>query len=287
MEESVIISNGNLTAIFNVIGAELVSLRDAMGKEIIWQNEQGLWAGHAPILFPICGGLKEDKYEFDKKEYTLQKHGFVRREPFKVEKVELESAVFSYTFNQETLKKYPFKFKFIVKYTLKDNDLVVDYTVENLDDKDMYYSVGGHEAYALEGEFTDYSVKFEHKEDLNAYNIEGNLLSHEYTNVGKNTDNIDLDYKYFTIDALSFIDLKSRKATLYNNKTGKELVEVNYNGFNTLFIWTKPGAKYVCLETWAGMPDRVGSNYKLEEKDGIVKLEKGKTKTLTHTITVK
>lgn len=284
--EQVVLSNGKLSATFSIIGAELISLKDENGKEIIWQNEQNMWSGHAPILFPICGGLKDDKFIHNGKEYTLNKHGFVRKEAFELVENSSRTATFKYSHNEETLKKYPFKFDFLVKYELIDNSLKVDYTVVNLSDEDMYYSVGGHEAYALAGNFTDYSVKFEQNEDLNAYNIEGNLLAHNYTNVGKNTNDLQLDYKYFTIDALSFIDLKSHKVKLYNNKTGKGIVTVEFNGFDTLFIWTKPGAKYVCLETWAGMPDRTDSTGILAEKDGIVKLEKGKTKTLTHTITV-
>ena len=33
------------------IGAELVSVK-LNGKERLWQNDNGGWDGHAPILFP-------------------------------------------------------------------------------------------------------------------------------------------------------------------------------------------------------------------------------------------
>ena len=43
-----------LTVQISSLGAELVSVR-YQGKERLWQNENGGWAGHAPILFPYAG----------------------------------------------------------------------------------------------------------------------------------------------------------------------------------------------------------------------------------------
>ena len=48
------ISNGILTAMVSTTGGELVSVRKD-GKERIWQNDNGSWCGHAPILFPVSG----------------------------------------------------------------------------------------------------------------------------------------------------------------------------------------------------------------------------------------
>ncbi|TIU07112.1 MAG: aldose 1-epimerase family protein, partial [Mesorhizobium sp.] len=38
-------------------GAELVSLRDAEGAELLWQAGPE-WRRHSPVLFPIVGRLK-------------------------------------------------------------------------------------------------------------------------------------------------------------------------------------------------------------------------------------
>ena len=55
------IKNEYLTASFSEIGAELKSLT-LDGKEYIWNGNADFWAMSSPLLFPICGGLKKDKY---------------------------------------------------------------------------------------------------------------------------------------------------------------------------------------------------------------------------------
>lgn len=41
-------------------GAELRSFKIGE-KEYIWQGNPEIWIDSVPILFPICGGLKDDK----------------------------------------------------------------------------------------------------------------------------------------------------------------------------------------------------------------------------------
>ena len=48
-----------ITAVIAPDGAELISLRDAQGLELLWQAGPA-WPRHAPILFPIVGRLKND-----------------------------------------------------------------------------------------------------------------------------------------------------------------------------------------------------------------------------------
>jgi galactose mutarotase-like enzyme len=51
-------------------------------------------------------------------------------------------------------------------------------------------------------------------------------------------------------------------------------------------IWQLPGAPYLCIEPWWGLPDYDHSNGVLAQKDGIVKLDAGETFVSTHTIRV-
>ncbi|MES2892210.1 MAG: aldose 1-epimerase family protein, partial [Bacteroidota bacterium] len=45
-------------------------------------------------------------------------------------------------------------------------------------------------------------------------------------------------------------------------------------GFPFLGIWAAKGADFVCIEPWCGVADSVDSSQKIEEKEGIVRLEK-------------
>ena len=85
------------------------------------------WSGRAPVLFPICGGLKEDKYTFGGSEYTLNKHGFAKLMEFEVEAQGDGYAVFLLKSTPETKKNYPFDFELRIKYALDGDSVHVEY----------------------------------------------------------------------------------------------------------------------------------------------------------------
>jgi len=280
------IKNNKLTVEISTLGAEIQSVKCG-GKEYFWEGDPAVWSGRAPVLFPICGGLKDDKYELNGKEYTLQKHGFARKMEFVAESVESDKAVFLLTANEETKIGFPFDFEFRITYTLVDKSIKVGYDVKNLSNEDMYFSVGGHEAYACPEGIEEYYLKFEEKETLTHNELHGVLLSNESVVIAENTDELPLKYSYFDIDALTMLNLKSRKVSLCHKVTGKKIT-VDFNGFDYLFVWTKPGANagYLCIEPWCGIPDFEGTSYDIKEKKGINKLSSQGTFNRVHTITI-
>ena len=48
----------------------------------MWQADPAWWAGTAPVLFPVIGGLKDGAYTFEGKQYKLPSHGFARASQF-------------------------------------------------------------------------------------------------------------------------------------------------------------------------------------------------------------
>ena len=77
------LSNEKITVKINELGAEIRSIL-CDGKEIMWGGDPAIWSGTAPIMFPICGGLKEDKYLYKGNEYILTKHGFAKLSVFEL-----------------------------------------------------------------------------------------------------------------------------------------------------------------------------------------------------------
>ena len=278
------LQNEFITASINEAGAELKSLV-YNGTEYIWEGKPEVWGSSCPLLFPICGGLKEDKYLYEGKEYTLQKHGFVRSAPFEVERADDTFAIFCIKSNTETKKQYPFDYELRVIYTLCEKTLKIEYEVCNKGEKTMYFSIGSHEGYYTPEGIEDYDVIFPEKETLNAKVIYGNLISHQDFPVLKDSNVLPLYEKHFIVDALVFTDIKSRSATLRNRKTGRT-VHVEFPDMPYFLIWHKPNSPYICLEPWAGLGDRVGSDYELTHKEGINTLDAGKTYRNVHTITV-
>ena len=186
-----IISNDFLTVTISSLGAEIISVNKC-GKEMLWDGNPDFWTGHAPVLFPICGGLKDNKFQYEGKEYNLLKHGFARIKEFKVESKEKEKAVFLLCSDDETLKIYPFKFELRIIYTLEKTKVTVEYNVRNLSDGEMYYSIGAHEAYACDGGIDGYTVEFEKEEDFNSAVLEGPLLTNNTFSVRQKTKELML-----------------------------------------------------------------------------------------------
>lgn len=278
------LKNEFLTASLNEVGAELKSLVFG-GKEYIWEGRSEVWSGSAPILFPICGGLKDDKYTYKGKEYTLKKHGYARFTTFQIEDKTDSSVVFLHKSDAETKKSFPFDYELRVIYTLIDKTVKVGYSVKNPTDGNMYFSIGSHEAYYTPEGIEDYDVIFPQNETLNSYVLYGNLLSNQELPIIKDSNVLPLYDKYFTVDALVFKDLKSRTATLRNRKTGKA-VRVDFPDSDYFLLWHKPNSPYMCLEPWSGIPDIIGSSYDITEKEGIIVLESGKEYNSIHTLNI-
>lgn len=282
----VYLKNSFLTVEISTLGAELKSIKNTAGKEFLWQGDKNVWAGQAPVLFPITGGLKDDKYILNGKEYTLQKHGYARFSEFEPEKKSDSSATFKLNSNNESLKAYPFNYELRIIYTLIDNAVEVKYSVINKSKETMYFSIGAHEGYSCPEGIEEYSIVFDKHETINAFILNGNLLEHNSVKILDNEKELPLDYKYFKVDALVFKDVKSRTVTLKHNKSNKE-VKVDFDGFNYFLLWTKPDAKYICIEPWCGIQDAVDSTYDITKKEGIEKLAQGAAFERVHKITIK
>ena len=278
------LKNEYLTAKFNELGAELKSLTMG-GKEYIWPGHPDIWKSSCPVLFPVCGGLKEDKYIYKGKAYPMTRHGFARTRLFQVESQTNTKVVFLDKADEKTKAVYPFDFELRLIYTLKERSLQIEYEVKNNSAETMYFSIGSHEGYFTPEGVEDYDVIFPQKETLNTYVLCGTILSNETMPILRDQNILPIYEKYFMIDTLIFKNIQSHSATLRNRKTGRA-IRVDFPDAENFMIWHKPGAPYLCLEPWNGIADILGSSFAIEEKEGIQTLPAGQTYHNTHTITI-
>ncbi|MGA8853174.1 MAG: aldose 1-epimerase family protein [Christiangramia sp.] len=273
------IENEFLKITIKETGAELCSILNKENKkEYIWQADPEIWGSHAPNLFPIIGVIKNGKYIFEGKEYEVPKHGFIRHnENIRLKERSEHQLVFELLYSEETLKMYPFKFDFRIAFTLNGKSLEVNHHIINLDQKPIFFSVGGHPAFNIQQfeneKIEDYSLVFDQKMDLSTYllNDEG-LVSSITEGVLDNEHKIRLSKNIFNKDALIFKNIESKKVDLVSAENGK-ILSVEYSDFKNLGIWAKPGAPYVCIEPWLGIADVEGTDQDLKNKEGIIKLE--------------
>ena len=283
MAEQIILSSEKMSVTISSMGAQMTSIKKS-GKELLWQGDPSVWAGQAPVLFPLCGGLKDGKYTYLGKEYSMQKHGFARRYDYRVESKSDTQVVFMISSDEETLRQYPFDFEFRIIYTLNDTELSVEYNIKNLTDGPMYYSVGSHEAYSCPGGIENYTLCFEKKEDLLSNLVIDGSISKRCISFGENTDELKLSYDLFDFDSVIFSSLRSKKVVLKNDVTGEE-ISVEFKDHPYLVLWTIKGAEYLCIEPWCGMGAFEDCDYDITCREGINELSKGKTASHIHKIT--
>lgn len=272
------IENEILTVQIAGKGAELQSIYNKHTKlEYLWSADPLYWAKKSPVLFPIVGGLKNNNYTYKGNTYNLNRHGFARDMDFEVTEQAETSITFTLISNEETLKKYPFTFRFSVVYTLENNSLVVSYIVENTGNDEMYFSVGGHPAFKLPiveaTRFEDYYLQFNETENAGRWPLsKDGLILETPVDFLKETNVLRLTPSLFYEDALVFKNLQSHFITIKSGKTPHG-ISVYFKGFPYLGIWNFKDANFLCIEPWCGIADSVDANGKLEEKEGINKLD--------------
>lgn len=270
------ISNSKLSVQIKSKGAELFSLKNNVTqREFIWEGNSDFWGKHSPVLFPIVGTLKNNTYRFENKEYQLPRHGFARDLEFKIVYQTENEVIFSLSSDENTAKLFPFKFELQMHYTLLDATLKLSYSVKNLDHKTLPFSIGAHPAFALPFEFENYSLQFEHQETLKSCTLENDLLSDKTFEIKLENKNLPLSYSLFANDALIFKTLKSKFITIV--ETENPILKISFSDFKNLGIWTKPNAKFICIEPWLGYSDTIHSNGNLSEKDGIQIVKENQT----------
>ncbi len=258
-------------------GAELTSVFDKQHNiEHLWQADPKFWEWHAPVLFPVVGRCLNDEIIIDGRNYEMQKHGFARKSEFKLLDLNENRMIFSLKSNEELLKVYPYNFEFLVGYRLNLSSLVVSYEVINRDNKDIYFQLGGHPAFAApfmpNEDYHDYYLEFEEIEDASRYYINDSGYFDGRKDVSlSNSNTIALKNGLFKDDALIFKHLKSRKVSI-KSKNHNHFLSVNFKGFNYLGVWAKVGAPYVCIEPWLGCADTADKPVEFKNKEGVVML---------------
>ncbi len=278
------IENEYIKASFNKIGAELNSLI-CDDKEYIWNEKGSFWDYSAPIVFPICSSLKDDTFIYENESYKLQKHGYARFCEFQVENHTDDSITFLLNSDENSKKHFPFDYQLRITYTVLNKELAITYKTTNTGSNTMYFSIGAHEGYFCPEGIDEYEIQFENSQTLYSNILENGLIGDKKQLIIENTDKISLKYDYFEEDALIFKDINFNSVIL-KNKTDSRKVKVTFNDFNYLLLWTIKDAPYICIEPWCGICDNVGTNQKIEEKEGIIPVNPGDSCLKTHTIEI-
>lgn len=273
-------------------GGELHSITGKKeGTQYLWNGNEEYWKYHSPHLFPIIGKLRNSKYKIDGKEYELPSHGLARISEFKFISEGDNYITFELMYSNKTLEIYPYKFSLQVTYTIEENSVKVSYKVINLDDKEIYFSLGAHPAFMCPiektGTLEDYYLKFNKVENSSIMCFDKDTyFTHDKKGFLNDSDIINLNKELFKDDALVFDDLKSNRITIKSKNHNKSL-SVEFNEFPYMGIWAPAsGAPFVCIEPWFGHADYGDFNGEFKDKEGILSLEVGKEFNCSYKISI-
>jgi galactose mutarotase-like enzyme len=272
-----IIENDLLRISLHAKGAELTGIyHKQLDLEYLWNGDPSFWSKQSPVLFPIVGALKENTYYYRNHPYQLPRHGFAREKDFAVIEQTDESITFSLVHDAETLVAYPFEFELRVMYSLQQSKLVVLYEIKNPMNTELYFSIGGHPAFAVPlveaTEYTDYFLEFSSSEMVKRWPVSPDGLIDKGAFPFLDGQRINLSKDLFLHDALVFKDLRSDSVSLRCTKHSHGL-DFNFYGFPYMGIWAAKNADFVCIEPWCGIADSVDADQQLKNKEGINNLE--------------
>lgn len=275
------IKNEYLTVEIHEKGAMLWSMKDRNGCEYLWQGDAKYWGGKAPNLFPYIGRMTEGKYTLQGKTYFMNRHGFARDMMFEATQVSEREVIFSIADTEETYECYPYSFEFSVRYQLQENKLSVTYIVKNMDEKTMYFSVGGHPGFNVPFEdgttFEDYVLEFDSVQHPKRV-----VFSENFLDSGELEDyqleeglRIPLRHELFDQDAIALTNVAS-SVRLMSTKSGRA-IRVTYPKMPYVGFWHMPktDAPFVCIEPWSSLQSREGIVEDLETQPGLISLESG------------
>lgn len=282
------IGSGGITATIAADGAELSSLKNAQGLELLWQAGPA-WPRHAPILFPIVGRLKNDELRHRGKVYPMTKHGFARDQCFDWTEQGPRSCTLELVDTAASRVHYPFAFRLAVTFTVDAAHLDVMFEVTNTGDEMLPASAGAHPAFnwPLLPELGKdaYSVTFSNEEREPIRRLNDGLLRPKPEPTPIQGKTLALSERLFDDDAV-ILDRPASTAVRYAADRGPS-IDVSWQGFRELGLWSKlGGAPFLCIEPWHGFASPENFDGEFTEKPGLMHLAPGEKRALKYRIGV-
>lgn len=283
------IASDDLRASVKTHGAELCRLQTGAGIDLLWSGDPAFWAGQAPVLFPVVGALKGGRLLHQGESYPMAKHGFARNRDFRLVRLTGHSCSFRLVDDPGTRTMYPFPFQLDLTFCITGPELRVQYDLHNPGDADLPASFGAHPAFRwplLPGVPKQaHWLEFEKPEaDLLPAVASDGLLTGPSKPSPLRGRHLALAEGLFSEDALIFRPAQSR-AVRYS-APGSPVLELAWDGFPQLGVWSKPGAGFLCIEPWRGYASPETFDGEFTGKPGVFLVSPGGTASAHYTVKV-
>jgi galactose mutarotase-like enzyme len=241
-------------------------------------------------LFPIIGEVRNERIRVRGKVHSMPRHGVARDQDFTFVERSPQSCRLVQADTAETRARFPFAYRLILGYTLRGADLEITMAIANPGDEVLPCSIGGHPALhwpLLPGlPKESYRLTFSHDEPAPIRRLKDGLLLPDPRPSPVRGRVLDLSERLFDEDAIILDKLASTKVT-YSADKGPAL-EVSWDGFVQLGIWSKPGGvPFLCIEPWYGFASPIDFDSAFTDKPGLMHIPPGEARAFRYTIGVR
>ena len=192
--------------------------------------------GGFPVLFPITGGLPDNRLILPQGEFQLGQHGFARQQPWSVEALADGRGVqLQLSDNEETLKSYPFSFLLTMDVRLAPGALEITTIVKNRSNATMPFSFGLHPYFNLSS--------------LEGVRLEG--LPDQCLNHLTMADAATADQLERLATGIDLLVQPTGPVRLVDEAAGTTLELQLSHPLDLVVLWTEPPRPMVCMEPWS------------------------------------
>ena len=232
------------------------------------------------MLFPLVGNYRNKQSVYEGKAYQLSQHGFARDREFMLVSETPEEIWLALDADDRTKECYPFAFRLELGYRLSGRAVEVLWRVINTGNETMYFSIGGHPAFACplneEGNKEGYSFWFDSGEPLETRIIgPDGLATDDHEAYFLEEGRLPITESLFDQDALVVEGGQAHEVKLLDPE-GTAFVTVQFDA--PLFgLWSPPGknAPFICIEPWYGRCNHKDFRGTLAEREWGNILEEG------------
>ena len=273
------------------LGGSLSSLFDKQKQEeLLYQPEPGSWQGQDVAIFPFIARLKDKTYTHQGNVYSLRNHGLCRYYEFKLVSQEEDSLKLALESNEDTLKEFPFSFRFEITYRLEGRKATVTYEVKNLGKGPLPFGIGAHPAFKVDldknGDTSGNYVLFDNTVPLArlVFDKNGEFLVSE-TDFGFK-DRIETKKEIFRAYKTLCLEGEGLHHITLLRRNGRK-IQFFYDKIRYLVLWSFPDSgAFVAIEPWMSLPDYVDAPKEIFEKKGLLHLPPDKTYRREYQVTI-
>ncbi len=275
------IKNDRLTLEISSRGGEFQSIRDAQGREYLWQGDAATWTDRGPNLFPYIGRMTDKSYRYQGQLYHMDIHGFLPYVDMTLVEQKEDEITLRLTDSEETHMQYPFQFELDITWKLDGDKIEISYLVRNKDNKTMYFGIGGHPGFRIP--FDD-GLKFEdYRIDFGEGAAPRRILFSEDCFVLEKDEPLELiegrylNLRHDMFDADAIVVKNMPKEVTLSSARGSREIRVAFPDMDYLGFWHWPRVEvdYMCVEPWGSLPSRKDVVEELEHQADLHALKSG------------